>query len=189
MTARKHCIQTKHDLLYKTLKPLATSLVKRQISKAISDAVRTGLEYLDEQLVAVRSRYQEARADQDVSTAGTLSKVSFLCPRFASMTTSHSFSIPIQIFERKSSELSGKAESVRQKTGTFKVVSKRDSAIIPQGHGSGWINEMADCEAAAKSGEGWKSPAFNIVPTARAQDGAGAAPGAAAITSTPMIHK
>lgn len=74
-------MQTKHDLLYKTLKPLATGLVKKQISKAISAAVRTGLEYLDEQLVAVRLRYQEARADPNVSgTTATLSKVRFLAP-------------------------------------------------------------------------------------------------------------
>jgi hypothetical protein len=32
------------------LKPLATGLVKKQIAKAIEDAIRTGLEYVDEQL-------------------------------------------------------------------------------------------------------------------------------------------
>jgi hypothetical protein len=89
------------------------------------------------------------------------------------------------MFERKSSEMSSKAESARQKTGMFKVVSKRDSAIISEGHGNGWINKMADREAAAKSGEGWKSPAFNIVPTASAQGGAGAVTS----TSPPIIHK
>ena len=33
---------SKHDFLYKTLKPLATGLVRRQIQKAMADAVRTG---------------------------------------------------------------------------------------------------------------------------------------------------
>ena len=33
---------SKHDLLYKTLKPLATGLVKRQIQRAMVDAIRTG---------------------------------------------------------------------------------------------------------------------------------------------------
>jgi ribulose bisphosphate carboxylase small subunit len=56
---------SKHDLLYRTLKPLATGLVKRQIQKAIRDGVRTGLEYLDGQLVAVRDRMEAAKAEQD----------------------------------------------------------------------------------------------------------------------------
>ena len=41
----------KHDLLYKTLKPLATSLVKKQIKEAFASAITTGLEYVDGQLV------------------------------------------------------------------------------------------------------------------------------------------
>jgi hypothetical protein len=55
---------SKHDLLYKTLKPLATRLVKRQIQKAIEDGVRTGLEYVDGQLVGGRDRMAEAKAEQ-----------------------------------------------------------------------------------------------------------------------------
>ena len=54
---------SKHDLLYKTLKPLATGLVKKQIQKAIEDGVRTGLEYVDGQLVGVRDRMAEAKAE------------------------------------------------------------------------------------------------------------------------------
>lgn len=55
---------SKHDFLYKTLKPLATVLVKKQIQKAIQDGVRTGLEYLDGQLVGVRDRMDAAQATQ-----------------------------------------------------------------------------------------------------------------------------
>ena len=55
---------SKHDLLYKTLKPLATGLVKKQIQKAIEDGVRTGLEYVDGQLVGVRDRMAEAKAEE-----------------------------------------------------------------------------------------------------------------------------
>ena len=56
---------SKHDFLYKTLKPLATGLVKRQIKKAIEDGVRTGLEYVDGQLVGVRDRMAEAKEEED----------------------------------------------------------------------------------------------------------------------------
>ena len=55
---------SKHDLLYKTLKPLATGLVKKQIQKAIEDGVRTGLEYVDGQLVGVRDRMAEAKSEE-----------------------------------------------------------------------------------------------------------------------------
>jgi len=46
----------KHDLLYKTSKPLATALVKKQIRKAIKGSITTGMEYVDGQLVGVRDR-------------------------------------------------------------------------------------------------------------------------------------
>jgi hypothetical protein len=71
---------TKHDLLIKTFKPLFTGLVKKQISKAAQDAIRTGLEYVDGQLVAVRDRYAEARNDPDTSTTGAFKSVRVLSP-------------------------------------------------------------------------------------------------------------
>ncbi|KAF7429016.1 hypothetical protein PC9H_008254 [Pleurotus ostreatus] len=40
---------------------LATGLVKKQIQKAIADAITTGMEYVDGQLVAVRDGMQEAK--------------------------------------------------------------------------------------------------------------------------------
>lgn len=72
---------SKHDLLYKTLRPLATGLIKKQIQKAVSpppqflyffcdayihslqvaDGMRTGLEWLGEELIAVKDRMNEAR--------------------------------------------------------------------------------------------------------------------------------
>jgi hypothetical protein len=52
---------SKHDFLYKTIKPLATGLVKKQIQKAIQDALKTGLEYIDGQLVSVRDRMERAK--------------------------------------------------------------------------------------------------------------------------------
>ena len=66
---------SKHDLLYKTLRPLATGLVKRQVQKAIQDAVRTGLEYVDGQLVTVRDRMQEAKEDENQSRTQALQEV------------------------------------------------------------------------------------------------------------------
>lgn len=76
---------SKHDFLYKTLKPLATGLVKKQIQKAIQDGVRTGLEYLDGQLVGVRDRMEEAKATQGQDGVESKSRLSVLQEvRFAS---------------------------------------------------------------------------------------------------------
>ncbi|QRV89055.1 hypothetical protein RhiJN_17073 [Ceratobasidium sp. AG-Ba] len=130
---------SKHDALYKILKPLATGLVKKQIAKAIEDAIRTGLEYVDEQLVATRDRMNEAQATGEKSRTDVLK----------------------EMFERKKDEASTKASKTDSQ---FKIVSKRDSILIPEaGHEGGWINKQADREAAAKDGQGWKSKAFSIV--------------------------
>lgn len=66
---------SKHDILYKTLRPLATGLVKKQLQKAIADAVTTGLEYVDGQLVGVRDRMAEAKASEDKSRTQVLQEV------------------------------------------------------------------------------------------------------------------
>jgi hypothetical protein len=66
---------SKHDFLYKTLKPLATGLVKRQIQKALRDALTTGLEYVDGQLVGVRERMDSAKGEEE-GKIGVLKDVS-----------------------------------------------------------------------------------------------------------------
>lgn len=67
---------SKHDTLYNTLRPLATGLVKKQIQKALKDAITTGLEYVDGQLVGVRDRMNEAKASDETSRAQVLQDVS-----------------------------------------------------------------------------------------------------------------
>ena len=72
---------SKHDLLYKTLRPLMTGLVKRQIQKAVSDMIRTGFEYIDGQLVSVRDRMETAKATEGDSRTKALQEVCLLSPR------------------------------------------------------------------------------------------------------------
>lgn len=155
---------SKHDLLYKTLKPLATGLVKKQIQKAIEDGVRTGLEYVDGQLVGVRDRMAEAKVEegkggetktkmqvlQEVGPFSLLFPRSFIDTRY-------------QIFQKKKEETSS-TTSTRTRESHFKVVSKRDSVLLPEtGHPAGWVNRAAEREELAHKGDGWKSEAFNIV--------------------------
>ena len=69
---------SKHDFLYKTGKPLLAGLVKKQIQKAIEDSVRTGLEYVDGQLVGVRDRMAEVKAEEGKDGAETKTKMQVL---------------------------------------------------------------------------------------------------------------
>ncbi|THH03681.1 hypothetical protein EW145_g6091 [Phellinidium pouzarii] len=134
---------SKHDTLYNTLRPLATGLVKKQIQKALRDALTTGLEYVDGQLVGVRDRMNEAKASDEGSRAKVLK----------------------DLFQRKKDEAGSKAESARSARGSqFKVVAKRDSVLIPdQGHPAGWVNRQQERAEMATEGSEWRSKAFSIV--------------------------
>ncbi|TFY64828.1 hypothetical protein EVJ58_g2365 [Rhodofomes roseus] len=117
-------------------------LVKRQVQKAIADAVRTGLEYVDGQLVTVRDRMEEAKEDENQSRTQALQ----------------------ELFQRKKDEASTAASKGDAKTGTFKVVSKRDSAILQDvGRPEGWSNRAQERADKAVQGETWHSEAFAIV--------------------------
>lgn len=133
---------SKHDTLYNTLRPLATGLVKRQIQKALEDALRTGLEYVDGQLVGVRDRMNEAKASDEGSRTKVLQ----------------------DLFNRKKDEADRASSSKSARNSQFKVVAKRDSVLLPeQGHPSGWVNRQQDRLDAAKEGNDWRSKAFSIV--------------------------
>jgi len=133
---------SKHDYLYKTLRPLATVLIKRQIQKAVADAIKTGMEYVDGQLVSVRDRVEEARGSSDSSRTDVL-RAAF-----------HR--------QKEDAEEHGSVKSADRKS-QFKVVAKRDSAILPQhGHASGWATKAQERAEAAGTGENWHSDAFTI---------------------------
>jgi hypothetical protein len=78
----------KHDLLYKTLKPIAVPLVKKQIQRTMAEAIRTGMEYVDGQLVSVRDRMAEAKANENESRTHVLQDVSLFV-----------FCVFVQVFE------------------------------------------------------------------------------------------
>jgi hypothetical protein len=134
---------SKHDLLYKTLKPLATGLIKKQIQRAISDAITTGFEYIDGQLIGVRDRMAEAKVADDTNRMQVLQ----------------------QLFQSKKTEAEAKAQKVDQKTGKFQVVTDREHLLLPDhGHPGGYINRTNERAEAAKTGSDWHSDAFSIIP-------------------------
>lgn len=61
--------------MYKTLRPLATGLIKKQIEKAVRDALTTGLEYCDGQLVAVRDKMETAKQTEGHKRTDVLKEV------------------------------------------------------------------------------------------------------------------
>ncbi|KIY66782.1 hypothetical protein CYLTODRAFT_444462 [Cylindrobasidium torrendii FP15055 ss-10] len=132
---------SKHDFLYKTLKPLATGLVKKQIEKAVGDAIRTGFEYVDGLLVTARQRMDEEKAKEDgLGRTGVLKET----------------------FSHKKAEAEETASSVSRSSSQFKVVSnKRESLLANKGHPSGWVNRV---EKPKEGGDTWKSELFDIQP-------------------------
>jgi hypothetical protein len=88
---------SKHDFLYKTLRPLATALIKRQLQKVIKDTLRTGLEYIDGQLVAVRDRMAECKGEgrrKSYGCAQGCMSISFLLSYMPSVDLCFSFVAP-----------------------------------------------------------------------------------------------
>lgn len=141
---------SKHDLLYKTLRPLATGLIKRQISKAIKDGISTGLGIVDGQLIAVRDRIQETRASQSQEGTPEGKKLSVF-----------------DAFKRTRSKDATETSSSLERSGSqFKVVSnKRNSILANKGHPAGWVNranDKSDFKETKEGQEGWKSDAFDI---------------------------
>jgi hypothetical protein len=130
---------SKHDFLYKTLRPLATGLIKRQIQKAITQALRTGLEYVDGQLVTVRDRIDVAKSTEGQTRTDVLK----------------------DLFKHKTDEASMKSAETKSK---FKIVTdKRNSMLADAGHGDGYLNQAMQKKEVAAAGNEWRSEAFNVV--------------------------
>lgn len=134
--------ETKHNFLYSTLKPLAQSLVKKQISKAVEDGIRTGLAQLDAQFVDIRERLEAAEGDDKVSKMDVIKRT----------------------FTTKKDESSIVTSDDKSKKGTFKIVAQRESKIIDWASKNSMVEKQAlQQESAASSTASWKSDAFTIV--------------------------
>ncbi|KAI0311876.1 hypothetical protein OF83DRAFT_1068125 [Amylostereum chailletii] len=140
---------SKHDILYKTLRPLATGLIKKQIQKAVADAITTGMEYVDGQLVAVRDRYQEASSEDETTRTEALRRA-FTRKRDDGASTETA---------SVGGKSSGASTAGTKRNSQFKLVAKRDSAIVQAGHESGWAGKAQEKAEVASKGEGWRSDA------------------------------
>jgi hypothetical protein len=143
----------KHEFWYKTFKPLLSGLVKKQIQKATADAIRTGLEYLDGQLVTVRDRIAEIPEDDEKTRMQRLQDL------FKREHPGEHGARP-----RSISEKSATASTMTTGEKHFKVVtSKRDSMLGDFAHPAGWASKIAEKEDEAEKGREWRSDAFSVV--------------------------
>ncbi|CAG8625632.1 17243_t:CDS:10, partial [Acaulospora colombiana] len=142
---------SRHDILYKTLRPLATGLIKRQVAKAIEDGIRAGFEWADRELTKVGEGstfdvIKSAFTSEGSTTAATADEDTTIAA------------------SRRSASPSATSKGVKRNS-TFKIVPKRESMLLPEvGHERGWIRKQGEKEDLAADGEGWKSTAFSIVP-------------------------
>ncbi|KAJ1026312.1 hypothetical protein NDA16_002399 [Ustilago loliicola] len=132
---------SKHDTLIKVLRPLATGIIKKQISKAAEQGIHDGLEDLDRQLVELRDRIERNKALEGKGVTDAFKET----------------------FAKNSEDDSKKSD------GTFKLATSKRNSILPNlGHPDGWIQKVDEREAAAKAtpahaNKDWYSPAFTIV--------------------------
>ncbi len=64
------------------------------------------------------------------------------------------------MFQRKQDEALSVKSKADEKGSHFKIVSRRDSALLPQqGHPAGWVNRTQEREDAALRGKDWRSDA------------------------------
>ena len=97
---------SKHDLLYKFIKGVATGVIKKAVTVAVQSAIRTALEHADEQLVQVRNTMDEAKKSDEQTRSQALK----------------------DMYARKKREAQT-ASQQNQSTGTFKIVLDRDDQV------------------------------------------------------------
>lgn len=134
---------SKHDLLYKFVKSVATGTIKKAIQAAVDNAIRTAVGHLDDQLVQVRNTVDDAKKSDETTRAQALK----------------------DLYAKKADTAQKKKEEAKETPGTFRIVANRDSVLNPDmGGGKGAMtNKMWKTEDLAHSGKDWHSPAFDLL--------------------------
>ncbi|WVR07478.1 hypothetical protein IAU60_004520 [Kwoniella sp. DSM 27419] len=136
---------SKHDILYKFLKGTATGLIKKAIEAAVHTAIRTSLGHLDDQLVEIRNRVDDAKQSDETTRTQTLK----------------------DLYARKKDTAAQNAKKADEKTGTFKIIAgDRESSILPNMQhdaSKSTSQRMFKVSDLAASGREWHSPAFDLL--------------------------
>lgn len=134
---------SKHDLLYKFIKATATGLIKKAVTAAVQQGIKTALQNVDEQLTEVRNRTEEAKRSDETTRRDALK----------------------QLYARKKQTAQENKEKVDEHTGTFRLVTSRESQLNPDlTHSSenSIAKRVFKTQDLAASGNEWRSEAFNL---------------------------
>lgn len=138
---------SKHDFLYKTLKPLATRLVKRQLEKAVGEAVALGVGVVEEGvgrvLAGLSNMAGAAKAQSSADINGEVSPASAADNAPASPTRAPPGPAMARVASIASSE--------NKKNSQFKVVTDpSQSLLVGEGHKEGWGNKINEVKTVAR---------------------------------------
>jgi len=136
---------SKYSGLINLFKPLLTGLIKKGVAVGIQEGIRSGLVQLDAQLADISERYEEAKK-QD-GAGGTIDVI-------RSVITDK---------KEEAAEAKAKAEE-KAPSGQFQITGKRDSKLVNWSSPNSAVERQGEKQDLAKAGQGWKSPAFSIVP-------------------------
>ncbi|KEI39762.1 uncharacterized protein L969DRAFT_17670 [Mixia osmundae IAM 14324] len=139
---------SKHSILYATLRPLASTLIKKQVAKAIEGAIRSGLEQLDAQLVDIRDRV-------DSQTRSGASKTD---------AYKNAFTEKKEAGKREAEQKKREAEE-KSKDAHFAIVMKKEDQHVNYVSPVSITEKQAHVQSKvnASQSHGWKSPAFDII--------------------------
>ncbi|KAH9815942.1 hypothetical protein DFH28DRAFT_1125996 [Melampsora americana] len=118
-----------------------------QIAKAIEDGIRSGLGQLDAQFVDIKERLDDAEGDDQITKMDVIKDT----------------------FTSKKDDASAQINDKKEKTGTFKLVGKRESKIIDWASKNSLVEKQgAKMDAIATQDgqpgvEGWKTDAFTML--------------------------
>jgi len=134
---------SKHDLMYKFLKSTCTAIIKKAIQAAVSVALRNALEEANSQLAQVRNTAAEARRSNETNQKEAIQ----------------------QLFAKKKQDAERKREAAKEHTGTFRIVTDRDSKLnsdLTHDSKKSIAERLFKTEDLAHSGNEWRSPAFSL---------------------------
>ncbi|KAL7411789.1 hypothetical protein BDY24DRAFT_121689 [Mrakia frigida] len=140
---------TKKDWLYKLFSSTASGLIKKAIGKAVEQSVRTSLGYIDQQLVGVRNRMDEAKDSDELTRTQVLK----------------------ELFQKKKEDAEANKRKVESKAAErdskFAIVTDREKSILPDENppvsiaADTWKKEDVAKKDASKSGD-WHNRAFDL---------------------------
>ena len=131
---------SKHDLLYKFIKTVATGIIKKAIQVGIASAIKSALEEGHEQLLQVRNTADDAKHREGVTRQDAVK----------------------DLYARKKADKEAEKAKKEPSSGEFKIVTSREDVINPDLLPNAQASKAFKTEDLAGSGVEWRSPAFDL---------------------------